>query len=544
MLFNRITKLALGVVAICSSSVFAQSDAECSFDYSSVDVQCGSTSPVIVYEYDQVIKVPCSGTSFQLDFDIDGTANVLFSISSVNDPDSPVAVVGRAGGLSGDWQFSPSSNAPVSASESSSGAATVSVVFDSEGAHLLRDGEQVATVSSGDLGFAAFNPSNDYYIFFAAESSQVTISNIEIYCFGSDGCQPPSSSTALSEDSSDSSNSSDSGSEETSGETSESVGCSESSSISPVSVDSTSKAKNYNLSSPLMVPCSSGSFSSSIQVNSDSDLFIAFADAGGYYSASGLVEAQIGLFSGRNTIKRGRMSSKRSESSYINKRFVASVIDISFSDSVLTISRDGTVIINYSLKNFNISQMFIASNSGVLSVYGGSVTCQSADFCTGNPPIPCNNARILPDQTYVAAAAKVYNATNNFVFNCYGTDFSFSADVTTTSDIYVFIATADGFNGVFSEIRYGIQSGVNVVNNVSNFVSAANLNAQTGPAKSVSIGFRYVSGTLSMTINGSQVGSRVFSNWSPIRFNISPLSGYATLTKRQFTCLNQVQGCS
>ncbi|OLY81815.1 hypothetical protein AYI68_g4075 [Smittium mucronatum] len=545
MFFSGINKVIVSLASICISTTFAQSGTDCVFYHSGVGEQYNSTSSTIVYGNGAPIEVPCLGTSFKLDFYIDDTVNALFSISPSKDPNSSLAIVGRAGGKSGDWQFSSSLDSPISIPNSSSGSALVSVSFESNGVQLLRNGEIIATVASQDLRLSSFNLSDGYYIFFSSESPGITVSSFKISCFGGNGCPDYLPSIDQPEVSLDSTNSPDVASNsnfKSNGEVT-TVDCSETSSIDPFYIDSRHKPRNYNLDAPLLIPCSSSSFSASFQVNSDSDIGIAFTDDGGLYNGNKSFEAQIGLFSGISYARLGFYTNKRSEKRQVSKRYVASSIGITFFNSELKIFRDGAIVIKYLLKDFDISKIFISPNSGILYVYGGSITCSSADFCRVNPPIPCSVVRLLPDQTYVSTTAKVYNSTNSFNYGCHGTDFSFSADVTATSDLYVFIATAGGFSDVFSEIRYGIQSGVNVVNYVSNFISASSLNAQTGPAKSVSIGFRYVGGTLSMTINGSQVGSRVFGNWAPIRFNVSPLNGYAILTNRQFTCLNQIQGC-
>ncbi|OLY79099.1 300 kDa antigen, partial [Smittium mucronatum] len=158
--------------------------------------------------------------------------------------------------------------------------------------------------------------------------------------------------------------------------------CSATSSISPMTIDSSSTPKNYDLSAPLSVPCSSDSFNASFQVSSDSDVFIAIADKGGFYSNNGVIEAQIGLLSGRNSVRRGRYSTKRSSIYDKSKRDILATINVTYSNSVLSISVGGKKIISYSLSNFDISQLYISSSTGSLSVTSGSLSCDAPDFCS------------------------------------------------------------------------------------------------------------------------------------------------------------------
>ncbi|OLY78925.1 hypothetical protein AYI68_g7016, partial [Smittium mucronatum] len=160
-----------------------------------------------------------------------------------------------------------------------------------------------------------------------------------------------------------------------------SLECSSSSIISPVIVDSSTSTKNYDRNSPFMVPCSGDSFDATFQVTSVSDVFIAITDSNGFTSSAGVVEVQVGLLSGRNSVRRGRYSSKRSTVNTFSKRDSVGTISISYSNSVLSVRLNGRLVISYSLKNYDASQLFIASTSGALSVTGGSVSCNAEDFC-------------------------------------------------------------------------------------------------------------------------------------------------------------------
>ncbi|OLY80142.1 Duffy receptor beta form, partial [Smittium mucronatum] len=148
--------------------------------------------------------------------------------------------------------------------------------------------------------------------------------------------------------------------------------------VPSMSHSSSPGAKSYDTETPIAVPCSgvgsNFSLNASFTVTSDADFFIAFADPGGVYSTNGLVEAQIGLASGRNSIRRGRISvSKRSD--YVIKRQSSAVITLNYQNGVLQIYKNGNIIITYSITNFNITQLYFASSGSLASISEGEVIC-------------------------------------------------------------------------------------------------------------------------------------------------------------------------
>ncbi|OLY82024.1 hypothetical protein AYI68_g3864, partial [Smittium mucronatum] len=161
----------------------------------------------------------------------------------------------------------------------------------------------------------------------------------------------------------------------------QSNGCQEVSQAVPsLSNESAPGDKSYSPDSAITLPCSGAGTSSDItatfDVTAQSDVYFAFTDPSGISSGNVVVEAQIGIGTGRNTIKKGRTSvKKRSESIFKRQTPVTVQITMSYENGILTIYNNSVKVISYSLPNFNMSQIYVASASGPVTVSGGEVSC-------------------------------------------------------------------------------------------------------------------------------------------------------------------------
>ncbi|OLY84272.1 hypothetical protein AYI68_g1568 [Smittium mucronatum] len=534
MLLSRITRFSLYFLASLSPlTAVSGNGTGCTLSYGDISIGNSSNSDEIGSGYTKAIKVPCSKSTFQVDFEVSGSTDTFFSISGGSGIKS---IAGRIGIVSGRYGFNASGTYPTTIS-GLSGRADVSIKVGSTGACLIHNGKQVDTVTFASFGIGSNNMAEQpVYVSFSGGDGgdQAFVSSIKIVCSGEDSSCPASSGAGVAVRLLADADGTDV--------------CASASFISPVSFDSTTITKNYDTEAPFMVPCVGGDVYANFKVNSDSDIFVAFTSGDGFFGKSGVIEAHIGVLSGKSSIKRGVYSHKRSiegGSNGLGKRYIMGSIDVYITNSTVEIDFNGRIVISYAFKGIEISQMYISSNSGILYVASGYIHCDSASFCN-DPVLPCSSTRKLPSQTLNATISKTFDSKNEFLTSCYGNKFGFMANVVATSDIYVLVAEPGGLSFSFAEIRFGIQSGINSIGPSTYFSPPdPNISSQTGPPKSASIGFQYDNGTVSMSVGGKQVGSQTFGakSYTPYYLYFSTLGGTATLTNRVFTCFRQQPNC-
>ncbi|OMJ16209.1 hypothetical protein AYI69_g7914, partial [Smittium culicis] len=253
MLFNNLTKIAVGLSAFCAGA-FAQNAAQCTNTFSDINVECASNT-IKVYEIDSVIKVPCSSKQFEINFDVDGTTDVHFAISGSDDPEAPSTVTGNVAFYLQDWFLGETVNAPMAAAAAltESGATTASIKFTADGIELYRGDTKVSFTNYEDFQDDSFKNSENYYIYFAAGANNTPVKNISVVCSGDSICEAKS--------------------------------CSSAQAILNLSNTSVNRNREYNVNNPIMLPCTTPGFNVTLQVNSDSDLYLAFSTANGVYGA-------------------------------------------------------------------------------------------------------------------------------------------------------------------------------------------------------------------------------------------------------------------
>ncbi|OLY79719.1 hypothetical protein AYI68_g6205 [Smittium mucronatum] len=324
--------------------------------------------------------------------------------------------------------------------------------------------------------------------------------------------------------------------------------------IAPQSINSSSIAKNYNSAIPITLPCdvSSHDFSVTLNIQSDGDFFVAFADSAGLYSSNGVVQVQVGLASTRNSVSRGRISPPQKRShlgspiSSLVKRAVDASITYSYSNSVLTVFKNDVLIITYAIKNFDISQLFVSSSTGTASIISGGSTCiptasassvcPNIDDCTATSPVPC----VFIESDIVGT---VFDPTTYIQIPCSGSSFTFTASVTADSDLFISILGPDDFDGTFYQGSIGIVSALSQMG-LGQFTVADPNAAYAFTAVSATISFEYDATTTAFKtyINSAQVSEILIPNWNFNNLAFSAYNGIATISGGSFSCVYS-NGC-
>ncbi|OLY81065.1 hypothetical protein AYI68_g4832 [Smittium mucronatum] len=318
--------------------------------------------------------------------------------------------------------------------------------------------------------------------------------------------------------------------------------------VYPQSIDSSLIPKNYATQNPINLPCDSAShdFSVTLNVQSDGDFFVAFADSDGFYSPNGVVQVQVGLASTRNSVSRGRISppQKRSHlssplSSFV-KRQVNASLTFNYSNSVLTVFKNDVLIISYAIKNFDMSMFLYSSSIGTASIISGdskcvptsnsASSCPTSNECTANSSVPC----VFLESDIVGT---VYDPTTYIQIPCPNYSFSFTSSVTADSDLFVAILGSDYFSGVYYEGNFGIVSTNSKIDNGKTTVLDPNSAfSLTSVSALVSIEYDAPTTMFRTYINSILVTERSIPNWNFNTLAFSAYNGIAVLSDGSFKC--------
>ncbi|PVU99060.1 hypothetical protein BB559_001042 [Furculomyces boomerangus] len=143
--------------------------------------------------------------------------------------------------------------------------------------------------------------------------------------------------------------------------------------------------KPYDTNNPIILPCDTPAFSVSFDLTSDSDFFVAFAQSDGFYGTGGVVEAQIGIVSGTNSIRKGRYA--QAKRSLLDKRSVSASVTLNYDGSILSVIVNGTTVLSYTVKNFDIQEFYMVPFSGTAIASNLIIGCESISKCTELIPI-------------------------------------------------------------------------------------------------------------------------------------------------------------
>ncbi|OMJ12372.1 hypothetical protein AYI70_g9168, partial [Smittium culicis] len=157
--------------------------------------------------------------------------------------------------------------------------------------------------------------------------------------------------------------------------------CDKSSSFMNASVTSAPFIKMYDVSNPILVPCSSPDFQLDFDVDSDSDLYVAFTDFVGFSSASGYSESYFGFSSGNYDIKRFTMAANKNITTNITQPRYSGHLTLTYKKGILSLYDSDEFEVSYKVKNLDIKQVFISPYTGTAKISNGLFTCSSVINC-------------------------------------------------------------------------------------------------------------------------------------------------------------------
>ncbi|OLY81422.1 putative glycosidase CRR1 [Smittium mucronatum] len=162
--------------------------------------------------------------------------------------------------------------------------------------------------------------------------------------------------------------------------------CDESSSIPNFSVTSTSRARIYDADIPIILPCSNGDFELSFTAQSNSALFIAFADAKGLYGPNNIIEAFIDENRRNYSIKEGIVSNIMTQPLYTTNSAVSRNYIVRYASGTITILVNNAVVATANTNGYEIDRLYLAPYVNRANFSRISLVCKSFVACPIPPP--------------------------------------------------------------------------------------------------------------------------------------------------------------
>ncbi|PVV01810.1 hypothetical protein BB560_003758, partial [Smittium megazygosporum] len=167
----------------------------------------------------------------------------------------------------------------------------------------------------------------------------------------------------------------------------------------------------------------------------------------------------------------------------------------------------------------------------------------SSEYTSFLPTTTCLSIHSVSIPTIsCSSGSKSYDTDNPILIPCAPGGFEFSADVVSSSDIFVALTTDVGFydpNGVV-EVQFGISSGSNKIKNLVNAKFNASLNKRQSPSN---IRVLVSESTITAYLDGVKVVSASTKGINMSKLFVAPYSGSASFSNAIISC-NIVPGCN
>ncbi|OMJ28104.1 hypothetical protein AYI69_g2430 [Smittium culicis] len=310
-------------------------------------------------------------------------------------------------------------------------------------------------------------------------------------------------------------------------------------SLTSKSYTATSSRKTYDLDNPITLPCSGSThdFKGSFDVVTDNDFYIAFADSGSISSSNGVIEVYAGLISNKFSTSFNRYAqAKRSIST--TKRSTSATISFNYSANVLSLYKDGKLLITYKNRNLVISQILIAPLVGTTTISSASLECLViATGCASCPPIPVDCLDLQSD-----IIGTVYPPNSYLTNPCLGNSFTFNTSVISDTDLFFIALGENGLSGSYYEGNFGIISTNSKVDvGKTNVLDPSTAYSSDSVAADVSISYDSATKYFRTYINQSLVTERTI-NIDIKTFAFSAYNGFSTLFGGSYAC-SYSNGC-
>ncbi|OMJ17608.1 hypothetical protein AYI69_g7355, partial [Smittium culicis] len=157
--------------------------------------------------------------------------------------------------------------------------------------------------------------------------------------------------------------------------------CDTYSSFMNISVASIPYVKTYDLNNPISIPCASSDFQLDFDIDSDSDIYVAFTDLDGFSSAYGYSESYFGFSSGIYDITRYSIAKNTNITASITQPRHSGHLTLTYKKGILSLYDSDEFEVSYKIKNLEIKQVFISTYTGTAKISNGLFTCSSVIKC-------------------------------------------------------------------------------------------------------------------------------------------------------------------
>ncbi|OMJ19259.1 hypothetical protein AYI70_g4837 [Smittium culicis] len=493
---------------------------QCVTPFSDIELS-ESSSQSIGFDLSKQIKTPCDSKNFFMWFDVSTESDVYFTISSKDVPDMSKDFIGVIGAKSGIWFLGQGDNYPVYNSElSNSTTVKVGILVNESGISLFNDLKKTNHITSNDQKYADFVGSiGNLNVAFSAKHPKTRIKNINVMCINDETCITdikPQKTQGFSV-------------------------CENFSTVVNMAYSSYQKDVQYYIDRPIIIPCDTKNFNISFNAAVASDLFIAFSGKEGVYGSLGAIEAHLDFGSQNATISKVSDFSNRPQ--YVSSDFINASVNIVYSQGNLSITSNSTSIAKYTVSDYDITQLYIAPAVGASIIHEFVINCESISKCGPQ----CTFRNSLPNTSYSPEdLTKTLNQDDFTYSNCLGSDFEFSASISSNSDFYIRAFTKElNVNIPLKTIRFGLVSGIFGYYNGYLVLNDELIDQQTSTQyKNSTISFKYVNKNLYFYYNNELKNTSLCENLDLLALGFYTINGTTTLSNRMFTCLNQIEGCS
>ncbi|OMJ26937.1 hypothetical protein AYI69_g3644 [Smittium culicis] len=493
---------------------------QCVTPFSDIEISKIS-SQSIGFDLSKKVKTPCDSKNFFMWFDVSTASDVYFTISSKDVPDISKDFIGVIGAKSGIWFLGQGDTYPVFNSEiSNSTSVKVGILINEGGISLFKDLKKTNHITSNDQKYVDLVSSfGNLNVAFSSKYPKTQIKNINVMCINDVICNTDTQPQ----------------------ETQELSVCENFSTVENMAYSSYQKDVQYYIDRPIIIPCDTKNFNISFNAAVASDLFIAFSGREGVYGSLGAIEAHLDFDSQNATIK--KVSDFSSRPQYVSSDFINVSVNVVYSQGTLLITSNSTSVAEYTVSEYDITQLYIAPAVGASIIHEFVINCESISKCGPQ----CTFTNSLPNTSYSPEdLSKTLNQDDFTYSNCLGSDFEFSASISSNSDFYIRAFTKDlKVNVPLKTLRFGSVSGIFGYYNGYLVLDDKLIDQQTSiQYKNSSISLKYVNKNLYFYYNNELMNTSSCENLDLLALGFYTINGTTALSNRVFTCLNQIEGCS
>ncbi|OMJ20713.1 hypothetical protein AYI70_g3940, partial [Smittium culicis] len=343
----------------------------CNYIKSISDFSVVSAPRLDMYSKNNPISIPCNDSGFLLDMIVDTQDDLYFLLKNKNKDGSPAEDI-EISIKFGDTSYEISEGLNVLAFKYDKYIPLDSKAF--KGRITIGFYENYINVNVNDVEKIKTNFENRWVssIYATTLSGKADISDVSLKCIDNTGCSAPimdsstykfpSSTVPLTTPSATSS-------------AATYIVCEKTSSFNILAVTSSPYVKMYDLSSPILVPCTTPDFILEFDIDSESDMYVAITDMIGFTSTSGYTESSFEFESDNYSIKRFQKHSDKKSTTTTTKSRYSGHLTIKFISGTLSLWNNNEFQVRYNVKNLDLKKVFISAYTGTAKISNGYFTC-------------------------------------------------------------------------------------------------------------------------------------------------------------------------